>query len=72
MDTTLPFHKQTIVLANGIAGIDSGNVLNYEGIVQSKLGNAVTLHEQVLCPQQPNLPPPFALAHEPPWSAGYA
>jgi dienelactone hydrolase len=54
MDTTLPFHKQNIVLSNGIAGrvtqIDSFNVLNYEGIVQGHLGDAVTLHAQLFVP----------------------
>jgi dienelactone hydrolase len=54
MDISLPFHKQKIVLANGIAGrvvqIDSSNVINYEGIVQDKLGDAVALHAQVFVP----------------------
>lgn len=54
MDLTLPFHKQRIILPNGIAGhvaqIDSFNVLNYEGVVQGKLGDPVTLHAQVFAP----------------------
>jgi dienelactone hydrolase len=54
LDSTQPFHQQTIVLNNGIAGrvaqIDSCNVINYEGIVQSKLGDAVSLHAQIFVP----------------------
>jgi dienelactone hydrolase len=55
MDSSLPFHKQYIVLANGIAGrvaeINSFNPVNYEGIVSGELGEAVTLHAQLFVPK---------------------
>jgi dienelactone hydrolase len=54
MDITQPFHKQQITLANGVKGrvapISSFNVINYEGIVQGKLGDPVTLHAQIFVP----------------------
>jgi dienelactone hydrolase len=54
LDLTKPFHLQTIVLSNGVAGqaaqIDSFNVINYENIVAGDLGAAVTLHAQLFVP----------------------
>ena len=65
MDITQSFHLQKIVLNNGIAGqvtpISSFNVLNYEGMIQGKLGDAVSLHAQLFLPASNTKPCPVVI-----------